>query len=130
MKRILHHFSLWEDHKNGFYDNCSGENKKIKLKRAVEMFDSTDLTELNMNRVINEWANSCEHNLTNESMNKIAYIGQAACCIYAGVTSSITMEAWNLLDKDVQKRANGIAESILETWEINQKNKKLCIQFD
>lgn len=70
-----------------------------------------------MTRVCSEWVFSCEHNLTNSSMNKIAYIGQAACCLYAGVPSTITMEAWSLLDKSVQDKANEIAERVLKKWE-------------
>jgi len=130
MKRIYHPWELWEDHKCGFYDNCSGEIKKTMIKHVIEMFNSWELTILNMNKVVKEWPNSCEHNLTNESMNKIAYIGQAACCLYAKVPSSITMEAWSLLDKKIQERANKIAESVLETWVINQKHKQLCLKFD
>ena len=31
----------------------------------------------------------------------IAYLGQGACCLYAEVPSTVTMEAWNLLDKEI-----------------------------
>jgi len=130
MKRIYHKWELWEDHKAGFYDNCSGETKKKKIENAIEMFNSWELTINNMNRVIKEWNYSCEHNLTNESMNKIAYIGQAACCIYAGVPSSLTMEAWNKLSDEVKDRSNEIAKSVLTVWETNQKHKQLCLKFD
>jgi len=102
MKQIFHHYLLWEDYKCGFYDNCSGSEKDEKIKKAIEMFNDEKLTDEYMGRVISEWKYSCEHNLTNESLNQIAYIGQAACCIYAKVPSTVTMEAWNLLSKKVQ----------------------------
>ena len=130
MKRIYHPYNLWEDYRDGFYDNISGSEKQKKVELVVEMFNSEELTYVNMNRVINEWTNSCEHNLTNESMNKIAYIGQGACCLYGGVPSSITMSSWSLLSNEVKERADKQAKEVLNNWiEIN-KNKQLCLNLD
>lgn len=118
--RIYHEWSKWEDYKNSFYDNCSGKEREEKLSKAIEMFNSEDLTITNMLAVINNWKFSCEHNLTNASMNKIAYIGQAACAYYAQVPNTITMEAWNMLSKETQERSNDIAEEVINIW----KNKQ------
>jgi|TARA_R100000541_G_scaffold48778_1_gene55860 hypothetical protein len=130
LKRIYHPYTLWEDYKAGFYDNVSGKAKQSKIEKVLEMFNSSKLTEKYMNKVIDEWVYSCEHNLTNESMNKIAYIGQGACCLYAGVPSTITMECWRLLSVDVQERSNLLAISVIEKWNNNNKNKQLCLNFD
>lgn len=119
-ERIYHEWSKWEDYKNCFYDNCSGKEKEEKINKAIEMFNSEDLTITNMLAVINNWKFSCEHNLTNSSMNKIAYIGQAACAYYAQIPNTITMEAWNRLSKEVQSRSNDIAEEVINIW----KNKQ------
>ena len=118
--RIYHEWSKWEDYKNSFYNNCSGKEREEKLSKAIEMFNSEDLTITNMLAVINNWEFSCEHNLTNASMNKIAYIGQAACSYYAQVPNTITMEAWNMLSKETQERSNDIAEEVINIW----KNKQ------
>ena len=128
MERIYHHYKFWEDHKEGFYNSCSGSEKKEKLDKAVEMFSNAKLTKDNMFRVTDEWTYSCEVNLSNAAMNKIAYIGQAACCIYASIPSTITMEAWSLVDKDSQDRANKIAKEVLNMW-LN-KNIQLCLSID
>lgn len=130
MKRIYHPYWLWEDYKAGFYDNLSGSEKQNKIDKVIEMFNSKELTETYMDRVITEWKYSCEHNLTNESMNKIAYIGQAACCLYDNIPSTITMEAWSLLSKEVKERSNDIAEQILNTWINNNKKIQLCLNLD
>lgn len=116
MKRIYHPYWLWEDYKAGFYDNCSGEIKKQLIQKGIDMFNSESLTIDNMLKVINEWKYSCEHNLTNESMNKIAYIGQGACCLYCKIPSRVTMEIWNKLEKEIQDRSNKIAAEILIIW--------------
>ena len=116
MERIYHPYDKWEDFKLGFYDSCSGENKKSKIESVQMLFNSEKLTREYMNKVINEWKNSCEHNLSNPSMNKIAYIEQGACCIYDSVPCTVTMEAWNTLSKEVQKRSNLIAEEVLNIF--------------
>jgi len=128
--RIYHPYWRWEDYKAGFYNHCSGEEKKILIKKGVEMFNSEKLTLINMYKVINEWKYSCEHNFTNPSLNKIAYIGQAACCIYAYIPSTITMELWNMLEKDIQNRANNNALEVLDTWINNNKKIQLCLNLD
>lgn len=130
MNRIYHPYWLWEDYQNGFYDNVSGEKKQELINKVLEMFNSEELTKENMNRVINEWVYSCEHNLSNESLNRIAYIGQSACCIYAGIPNTVTMEAWNLLDEKVQERSNFIANSVLQKWIKNNKYVQLCLNLD
>jgi hypothetical protein len=130
MKRIYHPYWLWEDYKAGFYNNCSGEEKKIAIKKGIEMFNSEELTRKNMFYVIENWKYSCEHNLTNESLNKIAYIGQSACCIYANIPSTVTMEIWNLLEKNVQERSNNIAIEAINKWNNNNKIIQLCLNID
>jgi hypothetical protein len=121
--RIYHPWNLWEDYKAGFYNNCSGDEKKLKIEKVIEMFNSAELTEKYMRRVITEWKYSCEHNLTNSSMNKIAYLGQGACCLYASVPNIITMYAWKFLPLEIRDESDKIARKILLEWE--QKRKLL-----
>ena len=121
---------MWEDFKCGFYDNISGKNKDELILKVVEMFNDEQKTISNMNKVIVQWKYSCEHNLTNESLNKIAYIGQSACCIYANVPCTITMEAWSLLSDDVKKRSDKIAKQVLNKWVNNNKFIQLCLKLD
>ena len=129
-KRVYHPYNRWEDYKHGFYDSCSGKEKDIKINKVIEMFSSEELTVEYMNLVIEKWKYSCEHNLTNESLNQIAYIGQSACCLYAEIPNSVTMEAWSKLPKEVQDRSNSIAEKVIKKW--NDKNKliQLCLSLD
>ena len=117
IERIYHSWEKWEDYKAGFYDNISGSNKKEMIDKVVEMFSSKDLTEKYMDKVIHNWFYSCEQNLTNNGMNKIAYIGQAACCLYFGIPATVTMEAWSKVDEAHQMEANEIAIKKLNEWE-------------
>lgn len=128
--RIHHPYWLWEDYKAGFYENCSGEQKKVYMEKIIEMFNSEKLTLENMFSVVDNWKYSCEHNLTNNAMNDIAYIGQGACCIYCGAPSTVTMECWSKLTKEVQYRANKNALQAIERWKENNKFIQLCLNID
>lgn len=114
--RVYHPWNRWEDYPAGFYEKPSGAVKKQMIDRVIELFSSADLTTQHMSMVIEKWPFSCEHNFTNNSLNRIAYLGQAACCIYAGIPSTVTMEAWSSVPEDKQKQACDIAESLIVSW--------------
>ena len=130
MERIYHPYWVWEDYKKGFYDNCSGDKKKFYQEKIIEMFNSETLTQDFMLKVIDEWKFSCEHNLTNNAVNKIAYIGQSACCLYCGAPHTVTMETWSKVPLENQERANKIAESVIQIWMSNNKRIQLCLNLD
>lgn len=130
MERIYHPYWLWEDYKEGFYENCSGEAKKNFIEKSIEMFNSEKLTRENMFFIVDNWTYSCEHNLTNPSLNQIAYIGQAACCNYSGCPSTVTMEVWSMLSKEVQERSDKIALEAIKRWNENNKIIQLCLNID
>lgn len=130
IKRIYHPYWLWEDYKHGFYDNVSGEQKKLMIAKVVEMFNDEKKTKEMMFFIVDNWQYSCEHNLTNESLNKIAYIGQAACCIFYKIPSTITMEAWSKLTEEVKRRSDKIALEAIKRWTIKNKHIQLCLNLD
>lgn len=117
IKRIYHSWEKWEDYKAGFYNNVSGKDKTEMIEKVVELFTNPELTERYMNKSIKEWFFSCEQNLTNNGMNKIAYIGQAACCLYARVPNLTTMFAWKSLDENTRLRSDNIAKKTILKWE-------------
>ena len=121
-KQIFHPYHLWEDHKHGFYDNISGGNKEEMITEVVSLFCDPTNTKKFMRRVIDEWKYSCEHNFTNPSMNKIAYLGQSACALYKGIPSTVTMEAWSNVPIEFQSIADKIALDNISVWELRQKN--------
>jgi len=119
MQRIYHHYELWECWKNGFWDSASGTDKKDKIQKVVDLFSDPQNTTIYMNRVIKECPYACEQNLSNDNMNKVAWLGQAACCLLDKIPSSVTMEAWSLVPDEFKTIANNIAESIIKEWEEN-----------
>ena len=71
----FHHFSRWEDYKAGFYNRTCFDEKE-HIKKSVSLLSNQEVFYEYAKRVINEWFYSCEQNLTDPSINKIAYIGQ------------------------------------------------------
>ena len=128
--RIYHPWDKWEDYNFNFYNNCTGQEKEFKLQSVVNMFNSAIDTERCMNYVIDNWTNSMEHNLTNNSMNKIAYIGQCACAYYDNIPSTVTMEAWSLLTDEVKDRSNLLAQDAIDKWNRNNKFIQRCLNLD
>ena len=127
MERIYHRYELWECFKAGFFRNVSGVEKKELQQKVIELFENSEQTEIYMNRVISEWVYSCEHNLTNISLNRVAWLGQSACCLYAKIPYSITMEMWRFVDEQKRNIACEIAERIIKKYE--QQNFQLCLKI-
>jgi len=121
MKRVYHKWEMWECYKAGFYNNTQGLDRENKIKLVLGLFQSKTLTIEYMRKAIVLWPYSCNHFLSNINMNRIAYIGQAACCLYGAVPNLITMEAWSLLSIETQTQADNIAKSIIREWEQNKK---------
>jgi hypothetical protein len=127
MERIYHRYEYWECFKNGFFKNVSGAEKKELGNKVIELFENPKLTEKYMQKVINEWVYSCEHNLTNIALNRVAWLGQSACCLYAKIPYQITMENWRFVDEGKRKIACDIAEKLIKEYET--KNKQLCLNI-
>lgn len=117
--RIFHTFDKWECHKAGFYKSTVDGMTRPEAEKAYADFLSNDVKfQAALRGVITDWVHSCEHYLTNSSMNRIAWLGQAAMCYETGVPS-IFCSGFNLLTEQQQSRANEIALSALNEWLIN-----------
>lgn len=121
INRVYHPWWLWEDYKNGFYNTDSAKNKIKNIERVISFFNDYETTILNMREVSENWYFSMEHNLTNYSMNRIAYIGQSACCFSLGVPSSTTMYAWKFIKYDIRERSDKAALLTIKEWEQKKK---------
>lgn len=114
--RIFHTYDKWECHKAGFYKSShpemSHEECEEEFKRVLsdqEIFASV------LERVITEWKFSCEHYLTNKSMNRIAWLGQASACLHSGIPSRYS-SAWKDIPEAIREEANHTAMIYLRKW--------------
>lgn len=115
IKRIFHTWDKWECYKAGFYE----ERYKLKDNECKELYKSflSDIPKFEkaLFRVISEWKFSCQHYLTNEKMNRIAWLGQAAMCIEYGVPSKYR-SGYFLLDEKQRVDADNMALKWLNVW--------------
>lgn len=116
VKRIFHTWDKWECYPAGFYENSKEGMTKQECEEKYKGFLS-DLRAFNygLTRVLFEWPNSCEHYLTNEKMNRIAWLGQAALCIYYNIPSCYR-SGYFLLTKKQQRDADELALKFLNDW--------------
>lgn len=117
MKRIYHTWDKWECYPAGFYENNppGGMSHEEALNAYSEFLRDTSRFKLALDRVLQEWPNSCEHYLSNENMNRIAWLGQAAMCIETGIPSKFR-GGFNLLSNDEKCVANQTALEALNLW--------------
>lgn len=115
MKRIFHHYNLWEDYHAHMYDE-SKEGRKERVQKAAQILGTPEICKEAMQKVIDEWRIATEYNLSNAEINRKAWLGQAACSCYAGVHEDETREAWGIMTEQQRVRANKIAAIIIKKW--------------
>jgi hypothetical protein len=114
--RIFHTHDKWECHKAGFYASKKEGMTKEQCENAYAEFLKDDNKFKNaLSHIIKEWKYSCEHYLTNKSMNRIAWLGQASVCYDSGIPS-VYCSGFNLLTESEQEHANLIALEYLNKW--------------
>ena len=106
------------------YNNLPVETENELLYKAINFMRNTNEFGEYMLEVINKWTIACEQNLTNTSINRIAWIGQAACCLAIGCPEHITRKAWHYLEYETQRTADKKAEYAIKLWEIKQEEFK------
>lgn len=125
MKRIFHPWSVWEDYNHNFYGGVVFDYPKDKtLQLYAELLRDIPKFEAALKVIVLEWKYSCEHNLSNESMNRVAYLGQASCALVYKVPHNVCMGGYNLLSEQEKIAADAMAQRYLELWISNYKKEK------
>lgn len=117
MKRIYHTWEKWECYPAGLYETCApnGLTEPGALQAYATFLRDTPRFESALSRVITEWPRSCEHYLSNETMNRIAWLGQAAMCIDTSIPAKFR-GGFNALTEAEQQTANATALRALNLW--------------
>lgn len=120
MKRIYHPHTKLEEVACGMWRIVSAQEREQFKLAAAELMNDTQRFEDAMRRASLEWPFSCEHNLTEASMNRIAWLGHAGCCIELGCPEDATRLGWWTLDQFKQDRANEASAKVIKEWEARQ----------
>ena len=117
MKRIYHTWDRWECYPAGFYENQppAPMTPSEAIALYAELLRDPPRFEAALKRVLAEWPRSCEHYLSNDKMNRIAWLGQASMCIATGVPACFR-GGFNLLTEEERRFANLMALEALNAW--------------
>lgn len=126
--RIFHTYKDWECYKAGFYNTTlNGMTKDQAMEEYRNFLSDTERFGNTLEKLIMEWKNSCEHYLTNNSMNRIAWLGQAAACYALGIPSEFR-GGFNLLTEKEQAEANECALIYLNKWLVMNDRAKVTLE--
>ncbi len=121
MDRIIHPHYLWEDYLHGFYNK--GDASQENVEKCCELLSDQALFWDVMCQLTIDWIYSTEFNLSNTTINRRAWLGQAACCYQYGIESNVTVIAWGMLDGKTQIEANKTANNMIELFKRNEDDK-------
>lgn len=117
MNRIYHTWDKWECYREGFFevhppkgmteDECHEKYRDLLLD--IPQFKAI------MRCILRDWPNSVEHNLTNERMNRIAWMGQAALAYRYRIPARFR-GGYNLLSVEEQQVADQSALEVINEW--------------
>ena len=114
MKRRYHHVETWEC--LGMYQagNEPSDHEATLQQYAAFLRDDIRFRR-SLDRVLAEWPISCEQFLLNESINRIAWLGQAAMCMDTGIPRKYRAGFMRLSDRE-RRCANATAHEYLTRW--------------
>jgi hypothetical protein len=117
LNRIYHPWWTWECYPAGFYasEPPAGMDSQAALDAYAGFLSDLRRFDSAIGRVFAEWIHSCEQFLTNDAMNRVAWIGQSSACIAMGLPSRFR-GGFKLLSPDQQRQANELAETRLSEW--------------
>lgn len=124
-KQVFVHYELWEDYHAGMWRKLPKEEEQGYREVAIKFTGDHTRYGQAMIRVVNEWPNTCLHNLTNPSINKRAFIGHAACALVINCPEYIVRQAWGFLTDEQRILANEQADNAIKLWEQEQRSKSI-----
>lgn len=130
IKRVFHHYSLWEEGHFGMWRRPTGSEREYLILKCAEFMADTARFRAGMIRAISEWPISCEVNFTNRSNNRQAWLGHAACCISVDCPEEPTRAAWWTLTKKQRDDADAAAAEVIEMWERRYTGADLCLSTE
>lgn len=115
--RLLHTWEKWECYRAGFYAEKPprGLTQEQGEEEYRSFLSSPDRFNAALWSVITQWKYSCEHYLTNDRMNRIAWLGQASAAFATGMPSGCR-GGYNMLTKQQQQAADELALNALNSW--------------
>lgn len=127
--RVYHTWEKWECFKAGFYEERApeGMTQDQGEEQYREFLADLSRFEEALKVIISEWKYSSEHYLTNERMNRIAWLGQAAVAQALGIPSCCRGGYHRLTDGQ-KKDADEMALKYLNRWLAQHGKSELTME--
>lgn len=116
VKQCYFHYAEWEDYQNGMYSDCSVSEYEKAVKLSMDLLSNNSVFKSSIKKMFEKWVKSTKENLTNNDINKRAWVGQATCCFNHSSNEKATREAWGLLNEKTRDMANNVAEECINEW--------------
>lgn len=117
MERVQYPYYEWEDYLNGMYgDECEYSHSECKSMVTSVMADR-DLFVATGVTLIDEWAKASQENLTNVSINRRAWLGQAICSYLYKIPERETKSIWGSMSKEIKDFSNHSADIVISHFE-------------
>ncbi len=116
--RVYHTWDEWECYPAGMYETRpphEGMTAEECRDAYAEFLRDLDRFRAGLEGVLAKWPNSTDHYLTNERMNRIAWLGQAAMCYETRVPRAFR-SGFMQLALNEQEAANALALEYLNRF--------------
>lgn len=124
LERVFHNFNLWEDNHLGMYKTRCFMDEGKMIQDCILLLSCPDWFSDTAYFILTAWPFAVEHNLTNYSRNRQAWLGQAACCLMHGAPEYLVKQAWNMMNKVKQDAANKVADEVIAHFEKTYSEKR------
>lgn len=124
MRQVYANYMNWECYKNGMYCGTANRDEK-QITNAKNVLSNPNFFSQIIDELLLKWPISSAVHLTNNGINRRAYLGAAACCFKFGVTEYQTRIAWGELNELQKFAANTVAENKITDF----NNAQITIGF-
>jgi hypothetical protein len=123
LSKVWYPYWAWEHWQAGFYEGAKN-NYGIDASEEMRMnfFEKEGLFRKTIIEVMKEWPVCCEQFLTDEFINRIAWLGQVGSLYHDGLSSYYSY-AYNRMHKNLKYKNNRIAEDLINEWTSDRDNK-------
>lgn len=128
--RVLHTWDKWECYRHGFYsERCPNGMTQEEGELAYRDFlADPERFGAALEVVTTQWPHSCEHYLTNDRMNRIAWLGQAAVAQALGIPSGCR-GGYNRMTQPQKEAADALALEYLNRWLIANGRESVTLEM-
>ena len=128
MRRIYKTWDQWECYPAGFYETKApnGMSDEEAIGAYADFLRDLPRFGLALFGVLWTWPNSCDHYLSNERMNRIAWLGQAAMCYDTGIPSRYRSGYFRLTPEE-RLAVDTLCLGYLNIWMVRHGESKLTL---